>query len=238
LFLLEADGTAPIPSAEFYCGVFGKTGQTSGSAEFFLTNLPPGKYGIAMLEAAASTQRISFSVVLQQIGTDWKLAGLYLKPSAVAGHDSDWFLARAREFKAKGQVHNAWFFYLQARNMMSPLPFMSTLASEKLTEELQKTQPTDLPSEGKTADLTAGTSTYKLTAVFAEEVSNDFDLVVRYQASDVSNTNQAYQNNVAVIKALVTKFPEVRDAFAGVVARAVDPNGHDYGTLLAMKDIR
>jgi hypothetical protein len=34
------------------------------------------------------------------------------------------------------------------------------------------------------------------------------------------------------------KYPEVREAFAAVVARAVDPNGHDYGTLLAMKDIK
>jgi hypothetical protein len=41
-----------------------------------------------------------------------------------------------------------------------------------------------------------------------------------------------------VIKALVAKFPELREAFAGAVARAVDPSGHDYGTLLAMKDVK
>jgi hypothetical protein len=41
-----------------------------------------------------------------------------------------------------------------------------------------------------------------------------------------------------VIKALVAKFPEVKDAFAAVVARAVDPSGKDYGTLLAMKDVK
>jgi len=41
-----------------------------------------------------------------------------------------------------------------------------------------------------------------------------------------------------VIKALVAKYPELRDAFAGVVARAVDPSGRDYGTLLPMKDIK
>jgi len=40
------------------------------------------------------------------------------------------------------------------------------------------------------------------------------------------------------MKALVAKYPEVRDAFAAVVARAVDPAGRDYGTLLAMKDIK
>ena len=74
--------------------------------------------------------------------------------------------------------------------------------------------------------------------MFPEVVGNDLDLIVKYQAADISNTNQAYQSNVAVIKALVTKYPEVRDAFAGVVARAVDPSGRDYGTLLAMKDIK
>jgi hypothetical protein len=55
---------------------------------------------------------------------------------------------------------------------------------------------------------------------------------------DVSNTNLAYQDNIAVMKGLVAKYPELRDAFAGVVARAVDPSGRDYGTLLAMKDIK
>jgi len=48
----------------------------------------------------------------------------------------------------------------------------------------------------------------------------------------------AYQENVNVMKALVTRFPEVRDAFSAVVARAVDTTGRDYGTLLAMKDIK
>jgi hypothetical protein len=48
----------------------------------------------------------------------------------------------------------------------------------------------------------------------------------------------AYQENVNVMKALVAKFPEVRDAFSAVVARAVDTTGRDYGTLLAMKDIK
>jgi hypothetical protein len=31
---------------------------------------------------------------------------------------------------------------------------------------------------------------------------------------------------------------ELREAFTAVVARAVDPAGHDYGSLLAMKDVK
>jgi predicted solute-binding protein len=107
-----------------------------------------------------------------------------------------------------------------------------------LYDESQNMQPTDVPANGKTVDLTAGAATYKLTAIFPQAVGDDLDLVVRYQVADVSNTNQAYSNNVAVMKAVLAKYPEIRDAFAGVVARAVDPSGRDYGTLLAMKDIK
>jgi len=238
IFLLEADGAAPVPHAEFYCGVFGKNGQTSGSAIFYLDNLPPGKYAVVVLDAASPQARTNFSVILQQAGTDWKLGGLYIKPAWVAGHDSDWFVARAREYKTKGQSHNAWFFYLQARSLISPLPFMSTLATDRLYDESQGAQPADVPANGKTTDLTAGDATYKLTALFPEAVGNDLDLIVKYQITDASNSNQSYQSNIAVIKALAAKYPEIRDAFAAVVARATDPNGHDYGTLMPMKDIK
>jgi len=61
---------------------------------------------------------------------------------------------------------------------------------------------------------------------------------VKYQASDVSDTTRTYQSNVTVIKALVAKFPELKNAFVGVVARGVEPSGRDYGTLLAMKDVK
>ena len=238
VFLLQADGSAPLPHTEFYCGVFGKSGQTANSAVFYLDNLGPGKYGVVIFDATSSKGRANFSLILQQTGTDWKLGGLYIKSTQVAGHDSEWFIARAHDYKAKGQSHNAWFFYLEARSLVSPLPFMSTAATDRLYDESQGAQPPDVPTNGKTVDLAATAASYKLTAIFPEAVGNDLDLIVKYQAADASNTNQAYQSNVAVMKALVLKYPEVRDAFAAVVARAVDPGGHDYGTLLAMKDIK
>ena len=153
VFLLDASGAAPIPHAEFLCGVFGKNGQTSGSAAFYLDNLPPGKYAVGLLDATSSKGRTMFSAILQQEGTDWKLGDLYIKSAPINGHDSDWFLARAREYKAKGQMHNAWFFYEQAGSLISPLSFMSTMATEKLYNESQNLQPADMPGSGKTVDL-------------------------------------------------------------------------------------
>lgn len=235
IFLL--DGSTPSPHAEFYCGVFGKSGQTANSAVFYLDNLPAGKYGVVLIDAVSPQGKNMFSEILQQTGNDWKLGGLYIKPAQVAGHDSEWFAARAREYKAKGQMHNAWLYMTEARLLISPLPFMGTLTTDRMADEMQSVQPADLPV-GKTVDLPTPTGTYKLISTFPQGVGNDVDLIVKYQAADISNTNQAYANNMAVIKAVATKYPELRDAFAGIVARAVDPNGRDYGTLLAVKDIK
>jgi hypothetical protein len=237
-FLLDQDATATSTRSEFFCGVFGRTGQTADSAAFSLNSLAPGKYGVVILDAPSPKGAHMVSFVLQQIGSDWKLGGLYIKAAQSGGHDSNWFIQRAQDFQKKGQAHDAWLYYLVARSLISPLPFMSTAATDKLYDDSQKVQPADFPADGKTTDLTAGSTTYKLIALFPELVGNDLDIIVRYQVPDISNTNQTYQANIAVMKALLAKYPELRDAFSGVVARAVDPNGHDYGTLLAMKDIK
>lgn len=241
-FLLVADGAEAIARAEFYCGVFGSKGQTRDSAVFSLNNLLPGKYGVVILDAPSSRSAHTVSLILQQQGSDWKLGGLYIQESECAGHNSAWFASRARDFQAKGQTHNAWLYYIEAISLVSPLPFMSTKASDDLYDESQKLQPADFTAEGKTADLssgtTAGTTTYKLTSIVPIVVGDDLNLLVKYQAADVSNANQTYQSNVAVMKALVTKYPELRTAFAAVVARAVDASGRDYGTMLAMKEIK
>jgi hypothetical protein len=74
--------------------------------------------------------------------------------------------------------------------------------------------------------------------MFPVVVKQDLDLVVKYQSPDVSNTTQTFQDNTAVMTALLVKYPELRDAFDGIVARAVEPSGRDYGSLLPMKDIK
>jgi hypothetical protein len=245
-FLLEAEGAGPIARAEFYCGVFGSKGQTRDSAVFSLNNLSPGKYGVVIFDAPSLKSAYTVSLILQLQGVEWKLGGIYIQTVQVAGHDSDWFAARAKEFQAKGQTRNAWLYYVEAISLASPLPFMATKSSDDLTDAAEKVLPADFPADGKTAELTAGmpaangagAATYKLTALFPQAVGDDLDLIVKYQASDISNSNQTYQNNIAVMKALVGKFPELRGAFAGIVARAVDPAGRDYGTLLAMKEIK
>jgi hypothetical protein len=237
-FVLEAQGNAPIARAEFLCGVFGANGQTRDSAVFVLPSLPPGKYSVVIMDINGTKGPYTLSLIMQQVGNDWKLGGYYAKAAEAGGHDAIWYSDRARQFKAKGQLHNAWFYFLEARDLMAPVPFMSTLQTDKLYDEAQAVLPKDLPSGGSAVDLPAGGKTYKLTEVFPLGVGGDVELVVKYQTDDISNAAQTFTNNMAVIKALVAKYPEFRDAFSGVVARAVEPSGRDYGSLLAMKDIK
>ena len=237
VYALQAEGKEAFPRAEFLCGVFGKSGQTSNSAVFMLQNLPPGDYAVTILDVAAKTPS-TLSFVLQKSGSDWKFAGFYARSTQVAGHDGQWFANQAREFKSKNQNRNAWFYYLEARELLVPVPFMSTMFTDKIYDEMQTVLPTDLPAGGNSADFVADGKTYKLTAAFLVGVGNDLDLVVKYATPDVSNANQTYQQNVSLIKALAAKFPELRSGFVAIVARGVEPSGKDYGTMTALKDVK
>ena len=237
-FLLKAEGTAPVPKAEFLCGVFGAGGQTQNSAEFIIPNLPPGTYGIAILDVSGQKLPVTLAFVLQQ-GTDWKMGGFFLRDTQAGGHDSAWFLDRARAFKAKGQTHNAWLYFIEGRELAMPVPFMYTQATDKLYDEAQSVKPTDFPMNGGTADLTSPDGkTYKLTALFPTTVGQELHLIVKFQTASVANTGDTFQECMAVMKAALLKFPELRDAFDGIVARAVEPSGKDYGALMHMKDLK
>jgi hypothetical protein len=236
-FILTADGPEPLARAEFLCGVFGKTGQTTNSAVFVLPNLPPGKYAVTILDISGGKTPITLTMILQQIGADWKLAGYFVRATQAAGHDGSWFTQRARDFKSKSQTRNAWLYYREAIALSAPVDFMSTLATDRLYDEAQAVQPGDLPVN-EAVDLSAGGKINRWTGIYLMAVEADLDVVVRYESADISNAQKTYEQNGQIVKAVVAKFPELRDGFAGVVARAVEPSGRDYGTLVPMKDIK
>lgn len=238
-FELKAEGTAPIPRAEFLCGVFNASGPTANSAEFVIPNLPPGAYGIQILDVTGPKGGYTASFVLQQSGTAWQLGGLFLRPTQIQGHDSSWFLNKANEFKSKGHPLAAWLYYLEGRELAIAVPFMETQATDKLYQQETSYKPADAPAGGNTADLVApGGKTYKLIQIFPLAVGEDLDVIIKYQTASVADTGQTFQDNMAVMKALLAKYPELRDAFQGMVARATESSGRDYGTMMPMKDLK
>ena len=233
LFLLRASGNATLSRAEFFCGIFNSPDRTG----FQINNLAPGTYGIVVQDVQGGKAPFALSFILQQMQGQWKLGGFYARATQIAGHDSAWFLGQARQYKAAGKTHNAWFYYLTAWDLEAPLPFMGTAALDKIADEMQSTRPADLPPAAQ-LQLTGNGKTYKISDVFAAPVPTGLDLVVKYPSPDISNSQQTFADNMAVISAIVARYPEFREAFVGVVARAVAPGGSDYGSELPMKNIK
>jgi hypothetical protein len=240
-YLLDASkASGKIADAEFFCGVYGAGGHTPSSASFLIPNLDPGLYALVLTNVSGGKVPYMATVILQNMQGQWKLAGYYPKPIEVNGHDAAWYVERARSFKSSGQLHNAWLYYALAWELYAPVDFMSSLQLDKLSNEIQAAKPADIPGPQQPVNLAAANGrTYQLTHLFAAPGPQDgLSVVVKYAVADVSNTAQAFQDNTSVIKALTAKYPELREAFVGIVARATAANGQDYGTLLAMKDIQ
>jgi hypothetical protein len=235
MYVLEAPGSAPISRAEFYCGVFNSQDRVG----FVIPNLAPGRYAVVTQDVSGGRQAVKLTLVFQQQASRWALAGYTVKPSQVGGHDMNWYLTQARQFKSRGQNMTAYLFYLEAWDLSQPVEIEYTVQQDKLADEMQQAKPADWPANNQPMNLPATGKTYRVTQLFPAVVGTDLDLIVKYQATtDISNTAAAFQDNMAVIKAMVAKYPELRTAFTGVVARAVDPSGRDYGSLLAMKDVK
>ena len=235
MYVLAVNGSAPMARAEFYCGIFNSPDRVL----FVIPNLAPGRYAVVTQDVSGGRQPVKLTFVLQQQGSRWALAGYTVKPAQLAGHDMTWFLTRARQYKSRGQNLAAYLYYLAAWYLSQPVEIEYTVQQDRLADDMQQARPADWPSQTQPMNLVAGGKTYRVTQIFPDGVGNDLHLIVKYQAaSDLSNTAAAFQDNMAVIKAVVAKYPELRDAFAGVVARAVDSSGRDYGSLLAMKDVK
>ena len=178
------------------------------------------------------------SEVLQQQGSAWKLAGFYIRQTQIGSHDANWYLQQAREFKARGENHIAWLYYLTAWQLQAPLSFMSNSQLDKLADEMQRVRPPDLPSTQSPLALNSGGKTFEVTSVEALPVGDALDLVVRYKTPSISDTRQTFADNMSVMKAVVDKYPEFRQAFSAIVARAVDPSGQDYGSMMEMAKLK
>lgn len=232
-YLLETEGSVPQERAEFYCGVW----STPDFTLFVLNNLTPGRYAVVVLETTSGKSAYRLALVLAEQQQAWKLAGFYPRPAEVAGHGATYFWEMARSFKSRQQFRNAWFYYLTARELLSLVPFMSNQQLEQMGTELTGLPPQGLPGE-KPVDFFAKGKVFKVAEVYVVPGEGGLELVVRHQVADASKAGPTNLENLALIQGWVSTYPEYREAFTAVVARASDAAGHDYGSRQEMKDIR
>ena len=234
-WLLDAPGTQAYDRAEFFCGTFNSPQRTT----FVIPGLPPGKYAVAIQDVTGSKQPFTITYVLQQEAGQWKLAGYYAKVHQIGPHDGLWYWVQARDLKKQGSQHTSFFYYLEAADLLAPVPFMSTPQLEALYQEQGASAPKDIPQNPQQpVPVNLNGQTFQIVQAFiVPDDKQGLDLVYKYSLPDISDQVKTFQQNMAFIKALVQQYPEYK-AFTTIVARAVAPNGQDFGTQLPVAEIK
>jgi len=232
-FLLDT-GATPSPDGRFYCGVFGATGMNSGGAEFYIPGLAAGKYGIVIQDVTGPKGPYALTTVFQDLN-GWKLAGFQFRPESARGHDGIWYLEQARDYKSKGQNHNAWFYYWTSWDLMAPVKFMNTKLLSRITDESSGLQLKDLPSGGNGLSYSANGKTYNITDISVFRTDNSLDLSIKYSVNSTADFAATAADARNLAAAYVNQYPELKDAFNNVWAHAIDPNGGDVPGVVPLK---
>ncbi|HEV2964959.1 MAG TPA: hypothetical protein VG649_24250 [Candidatus Angelobacter sp.] len=233
VFLLDT-GSNPSPDGRFYCGVFEASGMSASSAAFDLPGLPVGKYSIVIEDFIGNRGPYSLTTIFQD-QNGWKLAGFYVRPQAAVGHDGIWFLEHARDYKSKGQSHNAWFYYSTSWELLAPVTFMDTRLLSKIIQESNNVQPKDVPTGGKPVAYSANGKTYNITDMSVFRLANTFDLNIRYSVPSTSDFNATQADARQLATAYVAQYPELKETFNNIYAHAVDTSGGDVVGLVTLK---
>ncbi len=232
-FLLDTGGT-PSADGRFYCGVFGAGGLTSNSAEFDLPGLPAGKYAVAIQDFIGSKGPYALSTIFQD-NSGWKLAGFFIRPETASGHDGLWYLQHARDYKTKGQNHNAWFYYTTSWELLAPMTSMDTKLLSKIIQESNSIQPKDVPVGDNPISFSANGKTYSMIDMSTFRTDTTFDLSIRYSVPNTTDFNATQADARTLGNAFVTQYPELKDAFNSVQVHAVDASGGEVVGLVSLK---
>jgi hypothetical protein len=237
LYLLDStDLKTTGEETQFFCG-----GADSHEVVLTIPQLPPGMYALTILHATGveSPQSLTFLLARAAGATQWKLAGAFLHPLDSAGHDGVWFWTQAREFAKKAQRWNAYFYYQTAASLLAPVYFLSSPNLDKLLKEQAAVAPSGLPTNTQPM-LVAGSGGkgFEVRDLHTDSSLGGLDLVIDYEAKDVSDPVAARAGNVELMKAMLAQHPELREGFHGLWAFANAPNERPFANELPMSQIQ
>ena len=247
VYLLDASGLkAGTATADFSCALAGSTSET----DFSIANLPTGVYGFAMVEAAGGGQPWVLTLLLQQQGGGWKLAGFSSHARTVAGHDGLWYWTAARGRADAKQPWAATVLYNEAFALLQPAAYVSSTHLDKLSTELRNAAPPELQN-GVSAEtpyvLTAKAGgEFRFTDISAAGSDDGARLllVLHYSPAAPAGAATALPDgaagrarNVAAAAAFLGAHPEVRPVVQGVTVFADVAGGLPFATQHAVGEI-
>ncbi len=232
VYLLDATDQTATADTQFFCS--NATG--SLTITISMTALPPGRYAVALADAAGATLAGQMGVVLAWDGaaTAWKLAGLTVRPGIFDGHDGVWYWLRAREL-AKTDPWSAWFAYDAARYLLLPVDFLTSPNLQKLHQEQALISPS--PESQFPLSLPDGDRTWKIDAVGFDASLHEPDLGVAYESVGVTDPAAMRTEATAVMSAFLKTQPGIRANFHGLWAYAEKDGKRTPVMELPMKQI-
>ncbi len=215
LYLLDASNQTAPADTQFFCS------NASGSLTISINMnaLPPGRYAIALADAAATQSAPQMGLVLawDPPATAWKLAGLNIRPGVFSGHDGVWYWTRGREL-AKPDPWSAWYSYDAARYLLLPVDFLSSPNLDKLRQEQTLIAPS--PQSAFPLSLKDGDRTWKVEAVALDPSLHEADLGVVYESTGVTDPAALRTEATAVLSSFLKTQPGLRANFHGLWAYA------------------
>jgi len=231
VWILDASGNTSTQDASFFCTLKGAPSQTS----FTIPALPPGKYGLAVLDSVGTAEPWQVALLLRQSapGT-WQLGGLFPRATTAAGHDGLWYWNAARGYADKKQPWNAYVYYTEAEQLLKPVAFVTSSHLDKLYDERGKATPAALSAglgEDKPLVIAGQKGEIRVTSLGAEPAPDKtaIDVVAHVKSEDaLTDAVASRARNTAAAKAIVAAYPELRSAFHGVWVVQDLPGGQTY----------
>ena len=213
VYLLDASDQTATQDTQFFCS--NATGSLTVTIN--MPALPPGRYSVILADAVGSPLAGQMGVVLAWDGaaTQWKLAGLTVRPGMFDGHDGVWYWLRAREL-AKTDPWSGWFSYDAARYLLLPVDFLVSPNLEKLHQEQSLISPS--PESQLPQSIPDGDRTWKIDEVGLDASLHEADLGVAYDSTGVTDAAALRSEAAAVMSAFLKAHPEIRANFHGLWA--------------------
>lgn len=231
VYLLDASTDPPNAArTDFFCG--------SPVVGFDFNGLPPGTYALAILHATGVKEPQQVTFILAKSQDKWLLAGFFVKPMVLAGHDGTWYWASARKYAHSNGPWAASFYYRIASYLLDPVDFLASSNLEKLRRE-SDTIHADLPEANKPLAVNAHGTVFNVTTVDTTTQFGPLDLDVHYkpdspQLAELRNPVNARKQVTDLMTALLTMHPELQGAFHGMWLHADQGNASLFALELPM----
>jgi hypothetical protein len=233
--LRAADLSGPQDEVQFFCSVPGSGLIVSVT----IPQLPPGDYALAILRATGVEHPQQLTLLLQNDpsgSAQWKLAGFFTRPMTAGGHDGVWYWTTARNYAQKKQDWNSYFYFQTAAFLLNPVDFLSSPNLEKLHKEADAVRPPELPGASPLV-LKGDTQSFNITGLRIDTFDGNLDLVISYKTADVSDPVATRAQIVELMKAMLARYPELRQAFHGLWVYANSDKQSPYAIELSMTKI-